>query len=109
MAEINSNQSQSTASAVAAAAVDDDPLAHLHKMSTTTGLGSGDYVAVNAAAIFCVITGLASALALLDNLLLILPLACVVGGVVALRQISQSNGTQTGRGLVLLGLLCAAA
>jgi hypothetical protein len=78
-------------------------------MSTTAGLGSGDYVAVNGTAIFCVITGLASALALLDNVLLVLPLAAVVGGIVALRQIAHSSGTQTGKGLVALGLLCAVA
>ena len=105
--QANPPASAATPPPPAGAVVDDDPLAHLHKMSTTAGLGSGDYVAVNAAAIFCVITGLASALSLLDNLLLVLPLAAVVAAGVALRQINQSNGTQTGKGLVVLGLLCA--
>jgi hypothetical protein len=88
-------------------ALGEDPLAHLHKMSTTAGLGSAEYVAVSGLAIFCVITGLASALALMDNLLLILPLACIITAFFAVRQISRSNGTQTGKGLVALGVICA--
>src|SRR5213596_2432440 len=84
---------------------DDDPLAHLHKMSTTAGLGSGDYVAVNGAAVFALLLGLASALALLDELLLVIPLTGIIIAMVARRQIRQSNGTQTGRGLVALGVL----
>ncbi len=74
-------------------------------MSTTAGLGSGEYVAVNGTAVFALLLGLASALSLLDPLLLILPLTGIIVAVMALRQIIQSNGTQTGRGLVMLGLL----
>lgn len=88
-------------------AADDDPLAHLHKMSTTAGLGSGEYVAVNSFAVFALILGLASLLTLIENLLLIIPLACVVISVIAWRQINQSNGTQTGKGLIAVALLCA--
>lgn len=87
----------------------DDPLARLHKMSTTAGLGSGEYVAVNGTAVFALLLGLASALVLLEDLLLIIPLVGLVAGVVAMRQIGQSNGTQTGKGLVALALvLCLA-
>ena len=83
---------------------DDDPLAHLHKMSTTAGLGSGDYVAVNGTAVFALLLGVASALALMTEVLLIIPLVCVIAAVVAWGQIRHSNGTQTGKGLVLVAM-----
>ena len=82
-----------------------DPLARLHKMSTTAGLGSTDYVAINTPAILAVLLGLASALAVVDKILLIVPIAGVVCAIVALYQIGKSAGTQTGRGLAVLGLL----
>jgi len=85
----------------------DDPLSHLHKMSTTAGLGSGDYVAVNGAAVATLLLGLASALVLLETFLLIIPLAALVVAVIAWRQIKNSNGTQTGKGLIAVGALCA--
>ena len=90
-----------------AAPADDDPLAHLHKMSTTAGLGSGDYVAVNGTAVFALLLGLASALALMSEALLLLPLACLVVSIVALRQIGHSNGTQTGKGLAVIAFVLA--
>lgn len=82
-----------------------DPLAHLHKMSTTAGLGSTDYVAINGPSVVAVILGLASALAVVHTILLIVPIAGVVCAAVALYQIGKSGGTQTGRGLAILGLL----
>ncbi len=91
----------------ATAVADDEPLAHLHKMSTTAGLGSGEYVAVNGAAVFALLLGLASMLALLEEVLLVIPLTAIVVGVIAWRQINQSNGTQTGKGLVAIALLLA--
>src|SRR5688572_29594402 len=94
-------------SAGAAAGGDDDPLAHLHKMSTTAGLGSGEYVAVNGAAVFALLLGLASMLALLEEVLLVIPLTAVIVGIIAWRQINQSNGTQTGKGLVAIAMLFA--
>ena len=100
MTQTQSDQSQATAPPT-----DDDPLAHLHKMSTTAGLGSGEYVAVNGTAVFALLLGLASSLALMDSMLLIIPLIGVIVAIVALRQIILSNGTQTGRGLVVLGTL----
>ena len=87
-----------------AAPADDEPLAHLHKMSTTAGLGSGDYVAVNGTAVFALMLGVASALALMTEVLLIIPLVCVIASVIAWGQIRHSNGTQTGKGLVLAAL-----
>jgi len=85
---------------------DDDPLSHLHKMSITAGLGSGEYIAVNGAAVFAVILGVASLLNLFDeSVFLLIPFVGVVVAIMAFRQISKSNGTQTGNGLVILGLL----
>lgn len=86
-------------------AASDDPLAKLHKMSTTAGLGSGDYVAVNVPAVVTLLLGIASLLSRLSNTLLILPIAGVLCGIVAIRQISRSNGTQTGRAIAIIGLL----
>lgn len=87
----------------------DDPLSHLHKMSTTAGLGTTEYVAVNAVAVFALIFGLASVLAIVDSILLIVPVAGLCCAVLALRQISQSNGTQTGRLLAVVGLVLSLA
>jgi hypothetical protein len=99
-----SSPAAQTAGAGASRAGDDDPLSHLHKMSTTAGLGSGEYVAVNGPAVFAVLLGLASALSLLDEVLLVVPLTAIVVSIIAWRQINQSNGTQTGKGLVALAL-----
>ena len=85
----------------------DDPLSHLHKMSTTAGLGSADYVAVSGTAVFALLAGLASALALMSEVLLILPVVAIVAGVTAWNQIRHSNGTQTGKGLVIVAFVLA--
>lgn len=85
----------------------EDHLSHLHKMSTTAGLGSTDYVAVNSAAVASLLLGLASSLTLLEEFLLVIPLVCVVVSVIAWRKIAGSNGTETGKGLVIAGLVCA--
>jgi len=69
----------------------------LKKMSTTAGLGSGDYAAVNTLAVAALMGALLGGLALFTELLLVLPLAAIVCAIVALRQISASNGTQTGK------------
>jgi hypothetical protein len=83
-----------------------DPFAHLHKMSTTAGLGSGDYVAINGTSIACILLGLCSAFVLFDNpVFFIFPVLGLVAGIVAWRQISLSNGTQTGREIAVIGLL----
>jgi hypothetical protein len=87
------------------AAADTDPLLHLHKMSTTAGLGVGDYVAVNVTSVVAVVFGLASLLAIFNSVLLVFPIVGVILGIVALRQITGSNGTQTGKGLAILGLV----
>jgi len=73
-----------------------DPLAHLYKMSRTAGLGSGDYVAVNAVAVTSLVFGLAGALVIVDSLFIVLPLVGLILGIIAWRQVRHSSGTQTG-------------
>ena len=82
-----------------------DPLASLHKMSTTAGITSQEYVAINIPSILALLVGLASVLAVLSPVLLILPVAGVIVGLIALAQIRASNGTQTGRGFAWLGIV----
>ena len=83
-----------------------DPLAGLKKMSTTAGLGSGDYVAINPVALTAFLLGAGSLLVPIFNgtPLLLIPTAGVLCALIALRQIGNSNGTQTGRGLAFGGL-----
>jgi hypothetical protein len=83
----------------------DDPLASLHKMSMTAGLGSQDYVAINNVAIVGLIFGFAGALALIKPLLLLIPAAGLVCAIVAWFQIRNSNGTQSGKMIVAFALL----
>ena len=82
----------------------DEALHKLHRMSRTAGLGTQEYVAINVAAVMTLLLGLVSALAMVTSLLLVIPLAGVVCGVVALYQIKDSNGTQTGRGIAWTGI-----
>jgi hypothetical protein len=84
---------------------DGDPLLHLHKMSTTAGLGTQEYVAVNVTSVVAMLFGLASLLAIASPVLLVFPIIGVGLSWLALRQIRQSNGTQTGAGLAILGLI----
>jgi hypothetical protein len=89
--------------AIAGAAV--DPLRSLHKMSTTAGVGSQEYVAINVAAVWAIVLGLASAMTVLSNALLVIPVIGIIFGIVALKQIAGSSGTQTGRGIAIVGLI----
>jgi hypothetical protein len=85
----------------------DAHLAQLHKMSTTAGVTNLDYVAVNLIAIVALVLGMLSAMALLDKILLVVPLAGLIFAIVALKQINNSGGTQTGKILAIAGLaLC---
>jgi hypothetical protein len=85
----------------------DNSLAALHRMSTTAGVSAQEYVAVNLAAVAAVITGLATALIFLSPLWLAVPVVAIVMSIVALQQISHSNGTQTGRLLAWGGIVLA--
>jgi len=104
MAQANSDLSSQATSATSGPA-GSDPLASLFKMSTTAGLGSQDYVAVNVLSVVTLALGLASGLVLLDNILLVIPIAGIVIGVLSLIQIRKSAGTQTGTAWATLGLL----
>jgi hypothetical protein len=73
-----------------------DPLANLYKMSRTAGLGSGDYVAVNPIAVTALVFGIAGALVVVDSLFIVIPLVGLILGIMAWKQVRQSNGTQTG-------------
>jgi hypothetical protein len=85
----------------------DAHLANLHRMSTTAGVTNAGYVAVNHTAIAAAALGLVSALSVFGWLLLIVPIVGIVFAVVAIRQINDSSGTQTGKGLAYAGLaLC---
>jgi hypothetical protein len=104
MTQTNSPSSQAGDVAPRDPAADTDPLLHLHKMSTTAGVGTGDYVAVNVTSVVAVVFGLASLLAMFNTVLLVFPIVGVILALIALRQIVNSNGTQTGKGLAILGL-----
>ena len=87
----------------------DDPLARLHKMSTTAGLGVGEYVAINPMSVAALVVGLASAMAMLDPILLAIPVVALVLGLIAFRQIKKGGGTQKGYVLVALGVVASIA
>lgn len=82
-----------------------DPFQKLHKMSTTAGVGSHDYVAVNTPAVVSAIAGLSSISAMVAPVMLFVPAFAVVCAVVAWSQIGKSNGTQTGKLLAILGVV----
>ena len=84
-----------------------DPLASLHKMSTTAGVGSQEYVAINTLAVTAAVLGLATAFAFIGTIFLIIPAAAIVCGILAIRQINDSNGTQGGKWLAVLGMALA--
>jgi hypothetical protein len=90
-----------------APAPDIDALTQLKKMSTTAGLGSGDYVAISRLAVVALLAGLASVLVLIlgGGLLLLIPAAGVVCALIAFYQIRHSNGTLTGRAIAGIGLV----
>jgi hypothetical protein len=81
-----------------------DPIASLHRMSTTAGVGSTDYVAINTLAIVSAVLGLVTGLAYFGAPFMLIGLAAIICGVVALRQISDSNGTQGGKGVAWMGI-----
>jgi hypothetical protein len=91
----------------APAASPQDPLASLHKMSRTAGAGTQEYVAINALAVTTLVLGVASGIVVFGRLFFVVPLVAIVFGITALHQIRNSNGTQSGRVLAILGLVLA--
>src|SRR5258707_10382788 len=94
MSEVTQTRATSDSAAQSEAATH---LSQLHKMSTTAGITNLDYVAVNHTAIVAALLGLASALAFFGWLLLVVPVVGIVFAVLAIRQINDSSGTQTGK------------
>lgn len=106
MTDIDPRQSPESPSASSQAG---DPLASLHHMSMTAGLGSTEYVAINVPSVVALLLGIASVAVLLGDVMLLVPLAGLVCGIVAVRQIHNSNGTQSGRGLAWAGIVLSLA
>ena len=98
-----------TAAAAAPSADAADPLHNLYRMSRTAGLGAGDYVAINNTSVLAFLLGLGGVLALLTPLLVIIPIAAVVCGAIAIVKIRSSNGTQSGVAFAGLGILLGLA
>ena len=96
-----------TAPAPADGSAPADPLARLYHMSTTAGVGTQDYVAINPTSIAALLLGFAGVLSLLSSILLIIPAVGAVCAIIALVQIHRSNGTQAGRAFAAGGLLLA--
>lgn len=108
MSQATSDSSPQAVAGASSTQSGNDALLNLHKMSTTAGLGSADYVAVNPLAVTAVVLGAASWLLWVfkQELLLVIPLAAAVCAVVAIWQVARSNGTQTGY-WAALGLISA--
>jgi hypothetical protein len=86
---------------------DDDPLAHLYRMSRTAGLGAGEYTSINSLAVASLFFGIASVMVIYGWLLLPVPLVAAILAIAALRQIRNSGGTQVGRLIAAIGLILA--
>ncbi|HSZ57387.1 MAG TPA: hypothetical protein VK797_17110 [Tepidisphaeraceae bacterium] len=82
-----------------------DPLGKLYHMSATAGVGTQEYVAINPTAVAALILGFGSILVFLSSMLLVIPLAGLICGIIAVVQVRRSNGTQTGMGLAVGGIL----
>ena len=76
-------------------------------MSTTAGVASQQYVAVNTAAVLAALLGVASMMAMFSPLLLVIPAVTIGVAIFAWRQIANSNGTETGKVLAISGLVLA--
>jgi stress-induced morphogen len=84
-----------------------DPLSALHKMSRTAGAGTQEYVAINPLAVTALVLGVASGIVVFGRLFFVVPLVAIAFGILALYQIRNSNGTQSGRLIAALGLALA--
>lgn len=86
-----------------------DPIMSLHKMSTTAGVATQDYVAINSFAVAAAVLGLATSLVFVGILFLAVGVLALACGGWALWKIHTSNGTQGGKGLAWLGIVLALA
>jgi len=83
-----------------------EALSHLYKMSTTSA-GGQEYIAINGTSIAALLLGVASVLAMAADVFLIVPLAGIFCAIIAIVQIRNSSGTQSGRGFAIGGMLLA--
>lgn len=74
-------------------------------MSTTAGVGMQEYRAINPWAVTSVVAGIASWIALLSLILLVVPVLAIVCGAIAVSQVRKSHGTQSGGGLAVVGIV----
>lgn len=86
-----------------------DPLSSLYRMSKTAGLATSNYKSVNVCSVVSLVAGLLSTVAQFDAVLLIIPLAGLILGIIALKQILGSSGTQAGLPLAALGIILSLA
>ena len=106
MAELETQHAPSRAPAQAPAqAPADDPIARLHRMSTTAGVGTQEYVAINTLAVVAALLGVSTALSFVGAPFMVVGAAGLICGIISLRQIRSSNGTQGGRSLAWVGIL----
>ena len=85
-----------------------EALEHLTKMSGTgSSFGQADYVAINGPSVIALLLGVATGLSLIFSLFLFIPVLAIILGIIAIRQVRTSNGTQTGAGLAVIGLVLA--
>src|SRR5271170_804167 len=80
-----------------------DHLRELPKMSSTAGVGTEEYVAINVPAVFALLLGFAGILALIEAPFVVIALAAIVVAIVAMVQIAKSSGTQAGGGFAVAG------
>ena len=105
MPQTSTSASETTASDASSPGQGTDHLARLRKMSTTAGVGGGDYAAISPVAVGALIVALLGTLAFLYEILLLLPAVGLVLGGLGMRQIARSNGTLTGRPLALAAIV----
>lgn len=83
-------------------------LSHLHKMSGTgSAFGQADYVAINPLAVVALVLAMVGLFSLLFAFFLASAVIAIAIGAIALRQITNSNGTQTGKGIAIGAILLA--
>jgi hypothetical protein len=78
-------------------------------MSTTAGVGLGEYRSVNGLAVTSLVLGIASWMSRLHPLLYLVPVLGLALGLLALVQIRRSSGTQGGTALAGVGIVLSIA
>lgn len=87
----------------------DESISKLHHMSTTAGMGAGDYVEINPMAIASVALALLSLWGIAFTPFLLLGALGLLAGAFSLIKIHYSNGTQGGKMIAGVGILLSLA